>query len=725
MSISSTMTAHFSGAPDPSAAPLPDHAHEATAAPERVGLAPTAGRPANPWLVRGSLTLLLLATGALYLIGLGESGYANSFYSAAAQAGSQSWKAWFFASLDAGNAITVDKPPASLWLMGLSVRIFGLSSWSILVPEALLGVASVGVLYATLRRALTHRLPGTKHVPTTQLAHWAALAGAFSLAVTPVVTLMFRFNNPDALLVCCELVAAYFVIRATETASRKHLVFAGIAIGLGFLTKTLQVFLVLPGFVIAYAVAAPATWRKKIVDLLAALASMVVAAGWCVALFELVPNSWRPYMGGSQTNSLLELTFGYNGVGRITGDETGSVGGGGFGDSTGLTRMFTGVQGGMSSWLVPAAFVLAIFTWVVLGRRAWANTIRPGVANLATQANSALLVFGGWMVVTAVVFSFMSGIFHDYYTIALAPGIAGSVGIAAAVLWAHRDRFVARVGLAVASAVTGCWAVTLLAKAGGWYLGLGVAALVASIIAGLGLLFADKLPTKLTPAALALAFVAASAGPTAYAVNTAQTPHTGSIVTAGPVSSGMGGGNRGGGMGGGRGGMQPPRGTTQNGNTQNGTTQNGTTPNGTSQNGTSQTGTSQPDGRTGGAGGSTGGLLNGATVSDEMKQLLLADAGSYTWVAATVGAQNAASYQLATEESVIALGGFNGSDPAPTLEQFKEWVAQGKVHYFIGGGSFGQQNGGASDASEIATWVQENFTAQTVGSTTVYDLTQS
>ncbi|HEX2857731.1 MAG TPA: glycosyltransferase family 39 protein, partial [Propionibacteriaceae bacterium] len=283
-----------------------------------------------PRSARLSLAAVLAATAVLYIAGLSASGYANSFYSAAAQAGSVSWKAWFFGSLDAGNSITVDKPPAALWVMGLSVRLFGLSSWSILVPEALMGVASVGVLYAAVRRSLGFDRATGRFRPTMR-AHWAGLVGAVVFALTPAATLMFRFNNPDALLVLLETLGAYCVIRATETASRRWLALAGVAIGFGFLTKMLQAFIVLPAFVVAYAVAAPATWRRKVWDLLVAFGAMLVSLGWYVAVVELVPASARPYIGGSQTNSFLELVFGYNGFGRITGNETGSVGAGGGG----------------------------------------------------------------------------------------------------------------------------------------------------------------------------------------------------------------------------------------------------------------------------------------------------------------------------------------------------------------------------------------------------------
>ena len=259
----------------------------------------------------------------LYLWGLSRNGWANAYYSAAAQAAGESWKAWFFGSFDAANAITVDKPPASLWLMGLSVRLFGLSSWSVLVPQAILGVASVGVLYATVRRWFG---------PSAGL-----IAGAV-LALTPVATLMFRFNNPDALLVFLLVCAAWAMGRATERGSLRWIALAGAFVGLAFLAKMMQAFLVLPGFVAMYAVAAPINLRRRIGHLLAALGAMIVAGGWWVAVVELWPADSRPYIGGSQANSVVELILGYNGFGRLTGDEVGSVvPGGGQGGQWGET----------------------------------------------------------------------------------------------------------------------------------------------------------------------------------------------------------------------------------------------------------------------------------------------------------------------------------------------------------------------------------------------------
>jgi 4-amino-4-deoxy-L-arabinose transferase-like glycosyltransferase len=214
---------------------------------------------------RRALLGLLAATALLYLWGLSASGWANSYYSAAAQAGSAGWKAFFFGSLDAANSITVDKTPASLWVMALSARIFGVNSWSILVPQALMGVATVGILYATVRR---------------WFGPAAGLISGAVLAITPVAVLMFRFNNPDALLVLLLVAAAYAMVRALETASTKWLLLAATLVGFGFLTKMLQALLVVPAFALVYLVATPAPLRRRLWQLAAAGVALLLSAGW-------------------------------------------------------------------------------------------------------------------------------------------------------------------------------------------------------------------------------------------------------------------------------------------------------------------------------------------------------------------------------------------------------------------------------------------------------------
>ncbi|MFT4218142.1 MAG: glycosyltransferase family 39 protein [Micropruina sp.] len=696
----------------------------------------------SPRVRRGSLAATLLAVAALYTWNLAASGWANSFYSAAVQAGTQSWTAFFYGSLDAGNSITVDKTPASLWLMELSARVFGLSSWSILLPQALLGVASAWILYGTVRRSLARG-------GSARRAHWAGIVAALAFALTPAATLMFRFNNPDALMVFCYVAAAALTLRAAETASRWKLAAAGALIGLGFLAKMLQAFVILPSLVLAYAIGAPASWRKKVVDLLTAFGAMVLAFGWWVAIVELVPESWRPYIGGSQTNSILELTFGYNGLGRLNGDETGSVGNAsGRWGQLGLLRMFTTVSGEMVSWLIPAALLLGLAALLLIGRRGWATTFRAGAETHRTRANAALVLFGSWLVINTLVFSFMAGIYHDYYTVALAPAIGGTLAVGGALAWTHRRTWLGRGALAAAALGTGAWGVALASVPGGAYRTTSLVA--AAVLTGSAVLFTfgRAVVRPLQTVAVTGAVVAGLPGPAAYSLNTAATPHTGSIVTAGPARSGIsggagggggadGGGRQGGGRqggggqgGGGQGRSQAGQGQGQSGQGQ-GQSGQGQSGRGQSQSGQGQQGTTPGAGQSpqgsrstgGGRGGGAGGLLNGATVSSELLAALQANASDYTWVAATTGAQNAASYQLASGYPVMAIGGFNGSDPSPTLAQFQEWVAQGKVHYFIGGGNFGGQNGGSRSASEIANWVQQNYSATTVGNTTVYDLT--
>jgi 4-amino-4-deoxy-L-arabinose transferase-like glycosyltransferase len=657
-------------------------ARPAPAPPARASRLPrlVRGRTADPSWVRPSLLGLLAATGLLYLWDLAASGWANAFYSAAVQAGASNWEAFFYGSSDAGNSITVDKPPAALWVMDLSVRLFGLSSWSILVPEALMGVASVAVLYLAVRRVAG---------PAVGL-----LAGAV-LALTPVAVLMFRFDNPDALLTLLMTLAAYAVIRAVEHASLRWLLAAGALLGLAFLTKTLQAVLVVPGLGLAYLVAAPAPLRRRLGHLLAAGAAMVVVGGWWVAIVELVPASARPYIGGSQDNSVWELIWGYNGLGRLTGNETGSVGGG-FGGTggqwgaTGLTRLFTTEVGGQISWLLPAALILLAGGLVALGRAARTDVGR-----------AALIAWGGWLLVTGLTFSLMAGIFHAYYTVALAPAIAALVGIGAGLLWQRRAALWARTVLAVALAVTAAWSFVLLGRSASFLPDLRWLVLGGGLLAAAGLVVVDRLARGVVAAVLAVGVLAALGGPAAYAVDTATTAHSGSIPSAGPAVAGAGGPGRGGFPGGAPGGF---RGTG----------------------GPGAFGGPPPGGFGGGAHGGTGGLLDAASVSSQAAAALEQDASSYTWVAAAVGSNGAAGYQLATRLPVMPIGGFNGSDPSPTLARFEQYVQQGRIHWFIAGGGAGgmRSQGGSNASAAITSWVESHFTAQTIGGVTMYDLTQ-
>ncbi|MBN6038022.1 glycosyltransferase family 39 protein [Amycolatopsis sp. 195334CR] len=591
----------------------------------------TSDNAAPPRWVRPAFWGLLLATAVLYLWNLGASGWANSFYAEAAQAGSMDWKAWFFGSLDPGNTITVDKPPAALWLMGLSGRIFGFSSWSMLVPQALLGVGSVALLYAAVRRWSG---PGA-----------GLLAGA-ALAVTPVAALMFRFNNPDALLTFLLVLGAYCVVRALEKASPKWLALAGVAIGFGFLTKMLQAFLVLPAFALVYLLAAPTGLGKRLLHLLGAAAAVVVSAGWYIAVVDLWPAASRPYIGGSTDNTELDLALGYNGLGRIFGGGNGGgMGGGGgnvgFGGEAGLGRMFGDSFGTEVSWLLPAALIgLVAGLWFTRGRPRTDRT------------RAALVLWGGWLVVTALVFSFMGGIVHPYYAVALAPAITAVVAITGRELWRGRAHFAPRLFLAGMVAVTAVWSYILLDRSSAWQPAIRWTVLVLGILVATAIAVGVHEFRRVTRAVAVAAVAVGLAGTLVFGVATAAVPHTGSIPISGPAT------------------------------------------------------------------GMAFGMPEGETPSADLVAVL--QSSTEQWAAASSGTRGAAALQLASGKSVMPIGGFNGGDPAPTLAQFQQYVAEGKIGYYI---TDGGRMGGPGGSSEIAEWVEATYPATTIGGQSVYDLT--
>jgi 4-amino-4-deoxy-L-arabinose transferase-like glycosyltransferase len=706
------------------------------------------GRPGDPAWARPALLGLLLATAVLYLAGLSRSGYANEFYAAAVQAGTRSWKAFLFGSLDASNFITVDKTPASLWVMELSGRLFGFSSWSLLAPQALEGVATVGVLYATVRR---------------WFGPAAGLAAGAVLAITPVATLMFRFDNPDALLVLVMTLAAYTTTRAIESGRTHWIMLTGALLGLGYLTKMLQAFLVLPAFALAYLWAGQPSLGRRLWQLLAGAAALVVAAGWWVAIDLLTPAASRPYVGGSTDNNILQLTLGYNGLGRITGSGTSPGGGSGtaralgggaarlgdaaaraggppsggagggslFGGTAGITRLFSSDMGSQISWLLPAALIaLAVMLWV--SRR----------SPRTDPTRAAALLWGGWLLVTGLVFSYMSGIIHPYYTVALAPAIGALVGIGGTGLWRVRHTWWARAVLAGLLLITAAWAWVLLGRSAGWmpWLRVVIAAAAAAgaglILAGPALRSAAARPVALLATApVSLALIAGLAGPLAYSIDTAATAHGGSLPTAGPSVAGSAGGP--GGASQAPGGSAPSGGSSSSGATA--PARGATVPSGGSvpSGGKAPSGRTSPSGGTAtAAGGGTApagtqagaGAGGGATVSRALTRLLESGATGYRWAAATVGSSSAASLELGSGGvPVMAIGGFTGSDPAPALAQFEKLAAAREIHYFVasgtGGGAAGP-GGGSGDGSQITAWVKAHYRATTVGGMTVYDLTK-
>ncbi len=652
-----------------------------------------AGRPSDPRWARPALLVLLCGTAVLYLWGLGANGWANSFYAAAVEAGTKSWKAFFFGSFDSSNFITVDKPPASLWVMEISARIFGFNSWSLLVPQALEGVATVGVLYATVKRWFG--------------APAGLIAGAV-VALTPVAALMFRYDNPDALLVLLLTLAAYATTRALESGRTRWLVLAMGLVGTGFITKMMQAFLVVPALGGVYLLAGPPKLGRRIRQLAIAAVGLVVASGWWVVAVELTPARDRPYIGGSQNNNLFNLIFGYNGFGRITGSETGSSSN--QWGPTGWDRMFLPSFGSQISWLIPGAVIF-------LGAMAWVTRRAPR----SDRTRAAVIIWGGWLLLTALLLSYAKGIIHPYYTVALAPAIGAVVGIGATMFWRDRARWPARAVCAVALLATTIWSFTLLGRSSSWMPELRVGVLVVGLVTVVALVVLPLAHRGVAVALGAAALVVALAGPAAYTLDTVATTHSGSIPSAGPTQAGAtngpgGFGGPGGGFGGAGGGPQgggggftgaPPTGAGNFGPGGGTSTRTG--------------GGGGPQGGFGG--GAAGGLLDASTPGAAVTKLLETNASHYRWVAATVGSNSAAGYQLATDDAVMAIGGFNGSDPTPTLAAFERDVAAGEIHYFISGGGGGGPSGSSSTGSAITSWVESHFTATTVDGITLYDLT--
>ncbi|TSD47787.1 phospholipid carrier-dependent glycosyltransferase [Rhodococcus sp. KBS0724] len=643
------------------------------------------GDPSPSWIrTRGTavaLTALLVGTAVLYLWNLSASGYANTFYAAAAQAGSQDWKAWFFGSLDTSNFITVDKPPASLWVMGLSGRIFGFSSLSLLVPQALMGVGSVALVYAAVKRVAT---------PTAGL-----IAGGV-LAATPAAALMFKFDNPDALLVLLMTLAGYCVIRAVETSVGRRaamwIALTGIALGFAFLTKMLQGLMVLPAFGLAYLVAGQVRLRARVLHLALGVGAVIVSAGWWVLAVWLWPADSRPYIGGSTNNSVMDLVLGYNGLGRIFGSTgggggmTGGAAGSSFGGSTGLDRLFGSEMGIQISWLIPAALIALVLGLIARGRAPRTDLLR-----------ASMIVWGGWFLVTGLIFSYMSGTIHPYYTVALAPAIAGMIGTGGYALWLERSRWIGRLGLASMMLAAGIWSWVLLHRNSEWLPALKWILLAGTVVgAALILLGGGNQLRKLAIVGLLVGSLAGIGGSASYAIATAATPHGGSIPTAGPAGavsdSGMGGGMTRG---------QAPDGSMAPGQVPGDGTD------------ASEATAAAPTASTPSAG------TDGSASSSELTAMLVG-AGT-RWSAATNGSQSAATYELASNTAVMAIGGWS-SDPAPTLDQFISYVVNGDVHYYIAGGQGGGRGGGDSTSSAIGAWVEANFEGVTVGNATVYDL---
>lgn len=704
--------------------------------------APPAAPPgkAPRWSLPALIAILILAA-VLYSWNLSGSSL-NSFYSAAVLSGTQSWKAWFFGSLDAGNFLTVDKPPFALMVMGLSCRVFGYGTWQMMLPMVLVALATIWIVHASVKRVS---------------GHGAATVAALVLALTPITVAINRDNNPDTLLVFLMAGGAALALRAVHNGRLLPLVGSAVCFGLAFNTKMLQGYIALPAVFAVYLYAAKPKLVKRVVNLLVAGVALAVSSFWWAAAVSLVPADDRPYIGGSTDGSAWDLIMGYNGLGRILGGEGngggGGGGGGGFSGTAGLGRLFNDILGGQISWLIPFAAIACVGGLVLCGRAPRTDLTR-----------AALLLWGGWTALHYLTFAMAEGTMHPYYTTALAPGIAalcsgGGVMLLRAFRADKRWAWVLPAGLAV----TAVWAVVLLRRASDWNTWLWPAIAVVMALAITGLLVfrsASGTRVRLLAASVVAAVVAAVAGPAAYAwsvpsgsgggmggTNPTAGPSTGSGFGGGP--GGGGGGGRGGFPGGqaggpegaqqgqsgqaggqqgqngempGGGGGQPPGGQgrqASGGNAEMGGTPPGGTGNTGGNAGTADGGTGTGNGTGGrpgatvgrGMGGGPGGMDGGA--SSELISYLKKHQDGAKWLLAVSSSQSAAQLIVSSGEPVISMWGWSGSDRAMTVAKLKELVKKGELHYIqLGGGGMGGGPGGGSDvSSEVTQWVQKNGTA--------------
>ena len=640
------------------------------------------------WVLPATTAVLVLTT-LVYVVNLTVSGYANVFYSGAAWAASQSWSAWFMGSIDPANFITVDKPPLATMVMGLSVRLFGLSSASILLPEALMGVATVALVMATVRRTFGGA---------------ASIIAGLVTALTPAAVLIFRYNNPDALLTMLFAGAAYTFIRALESDKLKWLALTGILVGLAFETKLLQAFLVLPAFAIVYAIAGHGSWRRRLVGLTVSAIAVIGASSWWIIPMTLLPASVRAYVGGATDGTALNLVLGYNGLFRILGNGIFSVVGvtatagattmaastPSFSGTAGILRLFNSEMGGQIAWFLPLSLVGLVAGLVARFR-----------APRTDLARAAFLMWGLWLAVHAVVFSFMSGVIHSYYVVVMAPAVGALVGGGVMAMWRARDRFpVMGAVLGLSLAASAGLAMLLLDRTPNFAPGLGVVVLaVTALMVPVLAVRPSRRFARLQVAAGGLALAMLLAGPAAYAVSTMQTAYSSGSPAAGPTvdgSSGPGGQAGPGGAG------QPPSGGQSGG------------PGG-------------PDGTASAnvSGGNGGGGMDGSSLSTATLDYLVANQGTATWLVAVTDSTSASQIELTTGKAVISMGGFTGIDNAMTLEKLQGLVSSGQLRFVVEGNSSGQggRSGGPASNSEVSTWVSSTCTAVSVGGATtgVYD----
>jgi 4-amino-4-deoxy-L-arabinose transferase-like glycosyltransferase len=406
-----------------------------------------------------ALAAILVLSGLLEFVRLSQNGFANIFYSAAVKSMLRSWHNFFFISADPNGLITVDKPPLALWLQGLSAKLFGFTPLSLLIPEGVCALLAVALLY---------------RIVAPRFGTVAALVSALALAVFPSFVAVSRDNGVDPLLILLMLAACGAALAAIDSGRLRSLIWCAVLAGLAFETKSLAALLCVPGIAAGYLWCAPGPLRRRLWQLVVAgVVFVVVSLGWSLAV-DLTPAAQHPYVGGSVNNTEFQLELGYNGFGRVGGQQ----GGPGstksyltpaqlrplvrpgvdlpptpaerryfatrpsastspsapapaptsgrqrrsqpipFGGTRSPVRIFAIGLGDQAGWLVPLALIGMLAVGLVARRR-------------DDRRTAGLVVLGGWMLVELGTLDFSAGIVHPYYASALGPGVAAMVGAGA------------------------------------------------------------------------------------------------------------------------------------------------------------------------------------------------------------------------------------------------------------------------------------------------------
>ncbi|UQS84606.1 glycosyltransferase family 39 protein [Apilactobacillus apisilvae] len=622
------------------------------------------------------LTVILVVALVLYGYGTWKTGSANDFYTSAITSMTQSFKNFWYASFDPAGYITVDKPPVALWFMAISAKILGVSNFSVVLPSVLFGVGSVYLMYRLIK---------------PKFGVTAGRIAALVITITPIFVADSRTNNMDTTLVYFLLLSIWMLQKAVDKKNLFWLMGSFATIGFSFNIKMLQAFMIVPAMLLFYWLSSQQTWKKKIFHTSLAMISLIVLTlSWPLSVDMTSANN-RPYEGGSQHNSVMELAFGYNGTQRLLGQTTGTGGafggmgnknskngktsqpsqnksrnkqmppnigknnrmkmptngkrpgnmkqghggmnggGGAFNIGTaGPLRLFQSSLGPQISWLLPFAIIGMIAAFIVYAdpRRKWYQF---------TKKQKQVVLWTGWLIPVAGFFS-VASFFHPYYTIMLAPAIAALSGIGlvamlkALKLFNNKDlRFYLLPTAIITTAGLQAWYVS------SYYIWLSVLILIVGITTSIGIIFIRS--KKAIKSLIIAGLISIAVAPSFWSLTPTLAKESAAIPTAGPDL--LSGGNNGGGIGSG-------------------------------------------------------------SVNNQLLSYLQKNQGNAKYLFATADSGTAAPYIIKTKQSVMAMGGFNGTDPAMSLSKFKKLVKSGQIKYYLDAGKSGSGN------NTIVNWIKKH-----------------